>query len=55
MGLGSLDIIGLGEARDATTEARKLLLAGKDPIEERNTERVARLRISVMKPTRFGA
>jgi integrase len=42
MGLGSLDIIGLGEARDAAVEASKLILAGKDPIDERNAERLAR-------------
>jgi Arm DNA-binding domain len=36
MGLGPLHTIGLGEARDAATEARKLPLAGRDPIEVRN-------------------
>jgi hypothetical protein len=41
MGLGSLNTIGLGEARDAAEAARKLLLAGQDPIEQRDTERAA--------------
>jgi integrase len=40
MGLGSLSIVGLGEAREALIEARKLILAGKDPIEVRNAERL---------------
>jgi hypothetical protein len=39
-GQGSLGII--GEARDAVIDARRLNLAGKDPIEERNTQRVER-------------
>jgi hypothetical protein len=41
MGLGPLHTIGLGEARDAATEARKLLLAGRDPIEVRTAGRTA--------------
>jgi hypothetical protein len=36
MGLGSLEFLGLAEARDAMIVARKLVLAGKDPIEERH-------------------
>jgi len=42
MGLGSLDDIGLGEARDAAVNARKRIAAGADPIDERVAERTAR-------------
>ena len=35
MGLGSLDLVGLSEARAKALDARKLLLAGIDPIEAR--------------------
>jgi integrase len=35
MGLGGLAVVGLGEARTAAVEARKLVHAGKNPIEER--------------------
>ena len=41
-GLGSLNAIGLSEARDAAEHCRKLLKEGKDPIEVRNAERAAR-------------
>ena len=41
MGLGSLNAIGLSEARDAAEHCRKLLKEGKDPIEVRNAERAA--------------
>jgi integrase len=39
MGLGSLDAIGLAEAREKATAARRMLAAGADPIEARRTER----------------
>jgi integrase len=39
MGLGSADTIGLGAARDRAREYRGLLLIGKDPIAERESER----------------
>jgi integrase len=39
MGLGSLDVLGLSEARDAAESTRKLVAAGQDPIEARNAER----------------
>jgi integrase len=42
MGLGSLNTVSLGEARQAALQCRKLLLAGSDPIEHRNTERAER-------------
>jgi integrase len=42
MGLGSIHTIGLGDARDAADAARKLVLAGKDPVAERNVERARR-------------
>jgi Arm domain-containing DNA-binding protein len=42
MGLGSLNTIGLSEARDAAEHCRKLLRQGKDPIELRNAERAAK-------------
>ena len=38
MGLGSLDTIGLAKAREAARECRELLLAGKDPIDERDAK-----------------
>ncbi len=42
MGLGSLNAIGLSEARDAAEHCRKLLKEGKDPIEVRDAERAAK-------------
>jgi integrase len=41
MGLGSLNAVGLSDARDAAERCRKLLIEGKDPIEARNAERAA--------------
>jgi integrase len=41
MGLGSLDLVPLGEARRRAVEARKLLLADTDPLEHREQERAA--------------
>src|ERR1700737_2141768 len=38
-GFGSADEGTLAEARDARDEARKLIRAGQDPIEHRNTKR----------------
>jgi integrase len=43
MGLGSLDVLSLAEARDRVHDARKLILDGKDPIEVRKAARVAAL------------
>src|SRR5262245_10201245 len=40
MGLGSLVTFTLAEARDAALEARKLHIAGIDPIEARKAQRV---------------
>jgi integrase len=42
MGLGSYPSIGLAEAREAASHARKLVATGKDPIELRQAERVQR-------------
>ena len=42
MGLGPLALIGLSEARELALRCRKQLLAGVDPIEQRNIERIAR-------------
>jgi Arm DNA-binding domain len=42
MGLGSLNAIGLSEARERAAECRKQLDADKDPIEERNAVRLER-------------
>jgi len=39
MGLGPLELVSLAEARDKALAARKLLLAGIDPIKERNKKR----------------
>jgi integrase len=41
MGLGPAADVKLAEARDAAQHARKLMLVGKDPIEERNAQRAA--------------
>lgn len=41
MGLGSFDLVGLAEAREAATEYRKLVKQGIDPIDHRNRERIA--------------
>ena len=39
MGLGSLELVTLAEARDKALLCRKLLLDGIDPLEERRTKR----------------
>lgn len=39
MGLGSFELVGLAEARDAATAARKLVREGVNPIEARKLER----------------
>lgn len=39
-GFGSADAVTLVEARDARDEARKLIRAGQDPIDDRNAKRV---------------
>lgn len=41
MGLGPASDVKLAEAREAAQQARKLVLAGKDPIEERKHQRTA--------------
>jgi integrase len=43
MGLGPVDLVSLAEARDKAVAARKLLLEGMDPIDERAAARAARL------------
>jgi integrase len=43
MGLGAVHTITLTEARDRATECRKLLMAGHDPIEVRNSATAAKL------------
>jgi integrase len=42
MGLGSIQTVSLAEARALALEARKLLLAGTDPIEHRDSHRAER-------------
>lgn len=39
MGLGSANTVNLSEAREAARECRKLVMAGIDPIEQRNRDR----------------
>src|SRR6266516_4323307 len=39
MGLGSLDVVSLAEARQKAAECRRLRQEGKDPIEARNSQR----------------
>src|SRR5437879_3039125 len=41
MGLGPVDAVTLAEARDAALAARRLVLAGQDPIESRRNRRDA--------------
>ncbi|MCP4328012.1 MAG: integrase arm-type DNA-binding domain-containing protein [Alphaproteobacteria bacterium] len=41
MGLGSLDLVSLQEARQKALDARRLLLEGKDPIDSRRADRQA--------------
>jgi integrase len=41
MGLGSLDSVGLAQARDKATECRRLRQEGVDPIEARNSHRAS--------------
>jgi Arm DNA-binding domain len=43
MGLGSLELVTLAEARDKALLCRKMLLDGKDPLEERRSERAQAL------------
>ena len=38
MGLGGADVVSLSEARDLALQARKLVKAGTDPIETKNTQ-----------------
>lgn len=40
MGLGSLDVVSLSEARDRATKCRKLMESGFDPIKQRDDERL---------------
>jgi Arm DNA-binding domain len=39
MGLGSLSLVGLAEARTRATDARRLCMEGIDPIDRRKTQR----------------
>ena len=39
MGLGGIDVVSLAEAREKALEARKLVKAGLDPVEERRVQR----------------
>jgi integrase len=41
MGLGSLELVSLADARERARAARRLLLDGKDPIEERKAQQLA--------------
>jgi integrase len=52
MGLGSVDAIGLAEARELAAAARRVLTAGGDPIEARRAER-ARAEVAVAKVVTF--
>ncbi|MGF6433493.1 tyrosine-type recombinase/integrase [Bradyrhizobium elkanii] len=54
MGLGPAADVKLAEARDAAQDARKLVLAGKDPIDERNAQRAA-VRVEAAKSVTFKA
>jgi len=40
MGLGPVELVSLAEARDKAWQNRRLLLAGTDPIDHRNADRV---------------
>ena len=40
MGLGSLNFVGLAEARQLAISQKRLVIDGKDPIEERKRSRV---------------
>jgi integrase len=53
MGLGSVAEVGLGEARDARDEAKKVLRSGKNPIEERRLERERTLAAAEVKVLTF--
>jgi integrase len=52
MGLGPAADVKLAEARDAAQQARKLVLAGKDPIQERHAQRAA-IRVEAAKAITF--
>jgi integrase len=52
MGLGPAADLKLAEAREAAQQARKLVLAGKDPIEERKHERAA-MKVEAAKSVTF--
>jgi integrase len=53
MGLGPIPVIGLAEARKKATEARKLVINGKDPIDEREKQ-LAAARVEAAKFKTFG-
>src|SRR5437660_5391081 len=42
MGLGSLDDLGLADARERAAAARQIVLDGRDPIDQRRAERCGR-------------
>lgn len=52
MGMGPAADVKLAEAREGAQQARKLVLAGKDPIEERNAKRAA-VRVEAAKAVTF--
>ena len=45
LGLGPWPLIGLAEARHKATEARKLILAGLDPVAEKHRARAEALKV----------
>lgn len=53
MGLGALEVIGLADARQAALEQRKLIVAGLDPIDERERQRAA-ARVAAASGMTFG-
>ena len=52
MGLSGIDVVSLAEAREKALEARKLVKAGIDPIEDRNAQR-ARLAVDTASSRTF--
>src|SRR5262249_38204184 len=43
MGLGSMDLVSLAEARDKVLEARRAVKNGQDPIEQRESDKRAKV------------
>jgi hypothetical protein len=46
MGLGSLDFVSLAEARQLAVDNKRLVISGKDPIEERKQSQIIKISVA---------